>query len=59
MGLSRSRLFAVAIAEFLQKRKQEDILFQLNRVYSNGPTRVEKRLLKGMKSKVRRIAESE
>lgn len=59
MGLSRSRLFAVAVAEFLKRRKREKMLQQLNEVYADGATPTDKRLLKGMKAKVRRIAEPE
>lgn len=59
MGLSRSRLFAVAISEFLQRKKQQQMLLQLNEVYAGGMTPVEKRLLKRIKTKVRRIAERE
>jgi metal-responsive CopG/Arc/MetJ family transcriptional regulator len=59
MGLSRSRLFAVAISEFLQRRKQQQMLLQLNKVYAGGMNPVEKRLLKRMKAKVRRITERE
>lgn len=59
MGLSRSRLFAVAIAEFLERQRQERMLHQLNEVYAGGMTPEEKRLLKQMKSKVRRVLERE
>lgn len=59
MGLSRSRLFAAAISEFLQRKKQEEMLRQLNEIYAEGITPVEKRLLKGIKSKIRPITESE
>jgi predicted transcriptional regulator len=59
MGLSRSRLFAAAISEFLHWKKQEKMLRQLKDIYAGGATAVEKRLLKGMKSKVRAIAERE
>ena len=59
MGLSRSRLFAVAISEFLHRKKQEQMLLQLNEIYAEGMTPVEKRLLKRMKAKVRRITERE
>jgi metal-responsive CopG/Arc/MetJ family transcriptional regulator len=58
MGLSRSRLFAVAISEFLRRKKQEEMLLQLNEAYGEGMIPAEKRLLKGMKAKARRIAES-
>lgn len=59
MGLSRSRFFATAISEFLQRKKQENMLHQLNEIYAEGNTPTEKRLLKKMKAKVRRIAERE
>ena len=59
MGMSRSRLFAVALSEFLRRENQEHMLHQLNDVYAEGITPVEKRLLNGMKSKIRKIAERE
>ncbi len=59
MGLSRSKLFAVALSEFLQRKKQEQMLLQLNDAYAEGMTPVEKRLLKQIKVKARRITERE
>ena len=53
MGLSRSRLFAVAVGEFLQRQRREQMLLRLNEVYANEEEPAEKRLLKGMKVKVR------
>jgi len=54
MGLSRSRLFALAIDDFLRRRKREQMLRLLNQVYADGLEPAEKRLLKGIKAKVRR-----
>jgi metal-responsive CopG/Arc/MetJ family transcriptional regulator len=54
MGLSRSRLFAVAVSDFLQRQRHEQMLLRLNEVYTNQPEPAEKRLLKGIKAKVRR-----
>ncbi|HZQ53482.1 MAG TPA: hypothetical protein VFB14_14855 [Bryobacteraceae bacterium] len=54
MGLSRSRLFALAIGDFLERQRRENILLRLNDVYGKGVERTEKRLLKGIKTKVRR-----
>ena len=54
MGLSRSRLFALAVGDFLQRQRQERMLLRLNEVYANGVEPAEKRLLKGIKAKVRR-----
>ena len=52
MGLSRSRLFALAVGDFLQRQRQEQMLLRLNEVYGVAPA--EKRLLHGIKTKVRR-----
>ena len=54
LGLSRSRLFAVAVGDFLQRQRQEQMLHRLNEVYAKAKQPVEKRLLKGIKAKVRR-----
>lgn len=54
MGLSRSRVFALAVGEFLHRRRKDEMLERLNEVYSNEEGSVEKRLLPGIKAKVRR-----
>ena len=54
MGLSRSRLFSLAVGDFLQRQRRERMLLRLNEVYANGVEPAEKRLLKGIKAKVRR-----
>jgi antitoxin MazE6 len=54
MGLSRSRLFAMAIGEFLQARRQEQMLRRLNEVYGGEAGPEQRELLKGIKAKVRR-----
>jgi len=53
MGLSRSRLFALAVGDFLKRQRQEQMLRRLNEVYAEGPGPAEKRLLKGIKVRVR------
>lgn len=37
MGLSRSRLFSLAVEEYLRQRRQQQMLEQLNQVYSGRP----------------------
>ena len=54
IGVSRSRLFAMAVEDFLQQERAEQMLLQLNRVYAGGLEPAEKRLLEGVKAKVRR-----
>jgi metal-responsive CopG/Arc/MetJ family transcriptional regulator len=56
MGLSRSRLFAVAVGDFLQRQRRERMLQQLNEVYGAGMEPAEASLLKGIRDKVRRAA---
>jgi hypothetical protein len=53
LGLTRSRLFAVAVGEFLQRQRREQMLVRLNEVYADGVGPAEKRLLTGVKAKVR------
>ena len=54
MGLSRSRLFALAVGDFLQRQRREQMLLRLNEVYAEGREPAETPLLKGIKAKVRR-----
>ena len=54
MGLSRSRLFALAVGDFLQRQRREQMLLRLNEVYAKGVEPAEKRLLKGIRAKVHR-----
>jgi predicted transcriptional regulator len=54
LGLSRSRLFALAVGDFLQRQRQEQMLRRLNEVYADGAGPAEESLLRGIKAKVRR-----
>ena len=54
LGLSRSRLFATAVRDFLQRQQQEQMLLRLNEVYKDGPESADERVLKGMKVKLAR-----
>jgi hypothetical protein len=54
LGLSRSRLFALAVGDFLKRQQREQILRRLNEVYAGGKEPREKPLLKAIKTKVRR-----
>ena len=52
MGLSRSRLFGMAVGEFLQRQRREQMLVRLNEVYA-GTEPAKKRLMAGIKSRAR------
>jgi metal-responsive CopG/Arc/MetJ family transcriptional regulator len=54
MGLSRSRLFVLAIGNFLGQRRREQMLLRLNEVYAGAVEPAEEPLLKEIKAKVRR-----
>jgi hypothetical protein len=54
MGLSRSGLFALAVGDFLQRKKREQMLVDLNEVYADESGSGEKRLLKGIKTTFRK-----
>ena len=54
MGLSRSRLFAQAVGDFLDRQRREQMLHRLNEVYAGGIKPGEKALLNGIRTKVRR-----
>ena len=51
MGLSRSRLFSIAVQEYLRHRSQEQQLEELNRVYAGKPDSAERRLTTRAKAK--------
>ena len=53
MGVSRSRLFSLALQSYLQDRRHAKILEQLNRVYCDEPDPAEKRTTRRMKTKFR------
>ena len=60
MRVSRSRLYALALEMFIQKRESQQILEQLNRVYGeNPPTDEERQLLEAMQHQQRYLAEGE
>ena len=54
MGLTRSALFARAVAEYIAQHRREQMLVRLNEVYADAPDPAGRAVLKGMKAKVRR-----
>jgi metal-responsive CopG/Arc/MetJ family transcriptional regulator len=50
MGLSRSRLFGLAVTDFLRRQRMERMLLQLNEVYAESAGQP---LLKKIKTKMR------
>ena len=54
MGLTRSRLFAVAVREFIRRRRPGAMSEQPNEVYEGAVAPAERRLLSEMKKTVSR-----
>src|SRR5258707_196118 len=52
-GLSRSRLFSLALEAYLRCRRQEEMTDQLNRVYADESGQADTRTTKRMKAKFR------
>ena len=54
IGVSRSRLFSLALEAYLRNRDHEAIEAQLNQVYGNESDAVDKRTTARLKTKFRR-----
>jgi metal-responsive CopG/Arc/MetJ family transcriptional regulator len=54
LGLSRSRLFAIAVGDFVKRERQDEMLRRLNEVYADGMSAEEKLVLRKMKAKAGR-----
>ncbi|HTA43686.1 MAG TPA: hypothetical protein VK789_14630 [Bryobacteraceae bacterium] len=54
MGLSRNRLFTLAVSEFLARQWQERMLTRLNEVCGAGMDEQERNFVKGAKVRLRR-----
>ncbi|MBC8231372.1 hypothetical protein H8E77_17610 [bacterium] len=59
MNTSRSKLFAIAISEFLQRQKNQKLFKQINAAYDDAPDASEKKQQQAMKIKQRQILEAE
>ncbi len=46
MGISRSQLFARAVADFVRQRENEELLEQLNAAHADGPNEEDKEALR-------------
>ena len=51
--MAAERALALAVRDFLQRRREEQMLLRLNEVYANGAEPAEKALLKRIKTLVR------
>jgi len=59
LHVSRSKLFTLAVKDYLKKQEGKKILAQLNAAYGDSPSKEENVISKAMKKKQRKIAEQE
>ena len=59
LHVSRSRLFTLAVQDYLQKQENQTLLAQLNDAYADHPDEEERKISSSMKSKHGKIMEQE
>ncbi|HIJ81863.1 MAG TPA: hypothetical protein HPP76_09155 [Desulfuromonadales bacterium] len=59
MNVSRSRLFVLALQEFIERQKNKELLAQINTAYSDEPDASEQALRKSARRHHRRTVENE
>ena len=59
MHVSRSKLFTLAVKDFLKRQESNKLLAQLNAAYSDSPSEEEKSISKAMLRKQRQIVGQE
>ncbi len=59
MNVSRSRVFVMAVEEFLQRYQNQQLLAEINRAYEDAPTQDEKEYLEHMRQQQRRVVVDE
>lgn len=59
LHVSRSRVFTIAVQEYLHRQENKSLLAQLNEAYSDQPSDEEKKVSKSAKAKHRKIVEQE
>ncbi len=59
LHVSRSRLFTLAVKDYLKKQENQTLLAQLNDAYADHPEEEERKISSSMKSKHGKIMEQE
>jgi metal-responsive CopG/Arc/MetJ family transcriptional regulator len=57
IGVSRSKLFSIAMAEYLKKRRNDEITEQLNRAYANDNQAEELAFARAAKRKMAKLVD--
>ena len=59
LKLSRSRLFAIALEEFIRRHDSRELLDRINEVYSEKPAPEERKYLKKMRQRHRKMIDGQ
>jgi len=59
MDISRSRLFVIALEDYMRQLENQEILEKINAVYSGEPDEEEKELLRRIRKSHRRLIEGQ
>jgi len=59
LHISRSKVFTIAVKDYLRKQENQTLLAQLNDVYSDQPDEEERKISASMKTKHRKITGQE
>ncbi len=59
MKVSRSKLFVIALQDFIAHQKNRDLLAQINAAYSDEPDTAEQTLRRKSRRQLRRMVEGE
>jgi len=59
LKLSRSRLFAVALEEFIERHRNRDLLDKINKAYDEKPDTAERKYLKKMRQRHRKMIDEQ
>lgn len=59
LNISRSRLFGLAVDEFIKRHQNQELLDQINAAYAGEPDPAEERRLRSMRSQHRQMVEGE
>ena len=59
MKVSRSRLFVMALEDYIRRYQNQALLEKINQAYRDAPDKTEKMRLRGMKKQQRKVLEGE
>jgi len=59
LNVSRSRIFALAVQDYIKKQETQSLLAQLNKAYDDYPTEEENQILETMRKSHKKISEQE